>query len=74
MWLCLLDLLRASASEAPCQRLPFIVAHSWSRLVSVLQQPGHRLFRPVSRQLLREARAGRLEIGRVPLFFELFNR
>ena len=74
VWLTLLDLLRAAAGGAPHQRLPFVVVHAWCRLVLVLQQPTHRLFRLVSRQLLRQAAAGSLQLARVPLFFELFNR
>ncbi|KAF0306689.1 Nucleolar pre-ribosomal-associated protein 1 [Amphibalanus amphitrite] len=73
VWLTLLDLVRAAAAGAPQQRLPFVVVHGWCRLVLVLQQPTHRLFKPATRLLLRHAKNGSLEIGKVPLFFELFN-
>ncbi|XP_043204482.1 uncharacterized protein LOC122371823 isoform X3 [Amphibalanus amphitrite] len=73
VWLTLLDLVRAAAAGAPQQRLPFVVVHGWCRLVLVLQQPTHRLFKPATRLLLRHAKEGSLEIGKVPLFFELFN-
>ena len=74
IWLLLLELVRAAAAGAVDQRLPFVVAHSWCRLVLVLQQPTRRLFRSAVRLLLRQAGAGALQLGKVPLFFELFNR
>ena len=65
VWLTLVDLVRAAATGAPEQRLPFVVVHGWCRLVLVLQQPTHRLFSLVTKHLLREAKKGKLETGRV---------
>lgn len=83
LWLAVVQLFRAAASGkqesgdvgegAVVHRLPFVTVYTWSRLLLILNDPGHRLFALTCRHVLRCAAAGTLHPAQVPLFFELFN-